>query len=107
MGDSSREDGDRSGSNDASDSADGGVDEGGKAGVAKNRSVQRERDAGPTVQEDSGIDRIPIRLAGGRRAWIEIPSPFFSADRERLKKHIDLLLTDDEDDGFDASAPDQ
>lgn len=41
-------------------------------------------------------DRIPIRLTGGRRAWIHIPTPFFQADKERLKKQIDLLLTDDE-----------
>lgn len=46
---------------------------------------------------EPGIDRIPIRLAGGRRAWLEIPTPFFSADKKRLKKHIDLLLTDDEE----------
>lgn len=42
-------------------------------------------------------DRIPVRLAGGRRAWIEIPIPFYDADKERLKKQIDLLLTDDEE----------
>ena len=46
---------------------------------------------------DTTIDRIPIRLAGGRRAWLEIPTPFFSADKKRIKQHIDLLLTDDED----------
>lgn len=51
-----------------------------------------------TVNVDLGVDRIPIRLAGGRRAWLEIPTPFFSADKKRLKKHIDLILTDDEDD---------
>lgn len=43
------------------------------------------------------VDRIPIRLAGGRRAWIEIPMPFYEADKERLKKQIDLLLTNDEE----------
>src|SRR5208283_960130 len=37
-------------------------------------------------------DRIPVRLPGGRRAWIEVPTPFFSADKERLKAQIDLLL---------------
>ena len=41
-------------------------------------------------------DRIPIRLSGGRRAYIEIPVPFFLADKERLKNQIDLLLTEDE-----------
>lgn len=46
-----------------------------------------------------GVDRIPVRLSGGRRAWIEVPTPFYEADRERLKKQIDLLITDDEDSG--------
>lgn len=41
-------------------------------------------------------DRIPIRLSGGRRAWLEIPSPFFESDKDRLKAQIDLLITDDE-----------
>lgn len=48
--------------------------------------------------ESNQIDRIPVRLSGGRRAWIEIPTPFYIADKERLKKQIDLLLTEDEDD---------
>ena len=51
------------------------------------------------VNEDVGeSDRIPIRLVGGRRAWLIIPEPFFEADKARLKAHIDLLLTQDEDD---------
>jgi hypothetical protein len=44
------------------------------------------------------VDRIPVRLAGGRRAWIEIPMPFYEADKDRLKKQIDLLLTNDDED---------
>lgn len=67
-----------------------------QSGANVERAVQPERgSANASVDED--VDRIPIRLAGGRRAWLEIPSPFYTADRERLKKHIDLLLTDDED----------
>ncbi|MDQ3563991.1 MAG: hypothetical protein M3436_07565 [Pseudomonadota bacterium] len=46
----------------------------------------------------AGYDRIPVRLAGGRRAWLEIPSPFYSADKKRLKAQIDLLLTEDDED---------
>jgi hypothetical protein len=41
-------------------------------------------------------DRIPIRLTGGRRAFLVVPSPFYEADKQRLVAHIDLLLTDDE-----------
>jgi hypothetical protein len=51
----------------------------------------------PIGNSELEFDRIPVRLAGGRRAWLEIPMPFFSADKVRLKNHIDLLLTDDED----------
>ena len=42
------------------------------------------------------LDRIPIRLTGGRRAWLLIPTPFFNADKKRLKAQIDLLLTEDD-----------
>ena len=41
-------------------------------------------------------DRIPVRLSGGRRAFLEIPSPFFVADKQRLKSQIDFLLAEDE-----------
>jgi hypothetical protein len=56
--------------------------------------------AAATIKDD--IDRIPVRLAGGRRAWIEVPMPFYEADKERLKKQIDLLLTDNDDDDDDS-----
>lgn len=51
-----------------------------------------------SVREDDAFDRIPVRLPGGRRAWLLIPTPFYSADKARLKAQIDLLLTEDEDD---------
>lgn len=52
----------------------------------------------PSVSEieDSMVDRIPVRLPGGRRAWLMIPTPFYSDDKDRLKAQIDLLLTEDE-----------
>lgn len=53
------------------------------------------------VVEDD-LDRIPVRLTGGRRAWLLIPDPFFNADRDRLKAQIDLLLT--QEDELDHSA---
>jgi hypothetical protein len=37
-----------------------------------------------------------VRLDQSRRAWLEIPTPFYEADKKRLKAQIDLLLTDDE-----------
>lgn len=47
---------------------------------------------------DDELDKIPVRLPGGRRAWLVIPMPFFAADKARLKAQIDLLLTEDEED---------
>lgn len=65
----------------------------GAAPVAVSHAPVSEGDA-PT---QSGLDRIPVRLSGGRRAWVEVPTPFFSADKGRLKAQIDLLLTDDDE----------
>lgn len=59
-------------------------------------AVQLPRDL-PDVDEST--DRIPVRLPGGRRAWLLIPSPFFEGDKARLKAQIDLLLTQDEEEG--------
>lgn len=49
------------------------------------------------VLEEDNSDRIPVRLAGGRRAWLVIPSPFYAADKSRLISQIQLLLADDEE----------
>jgi hypothetical protein len=46
---------------------------------------------------DDGTDKIPVRLSGGRRAWLIIPTPFFESDKARLKAQIDLLLSEDLD----------
>lgn len=63
--------------------------------------ISSERRSGPAESRvvSADVDRIPVRLAGARRAWIEIPSPFYAADKDRLKAQIDLLLTDDEVEG--------
>jgi hypothetical protein len=50
----------------------------------------------PADRGSSDLDRIPVRLAGNRRAYLLIPTPFYVADKSRLKAQIDLLLTDDE-----------
>ncbi len=40
------------------------------------------RAGAPTLEviTDEESDRIPVRLTGGRRAWLVIPSPFYEAD---------------------------
>lgn len=53
--------------------------------------------AAPSSEEDN-LDRIPVRLPGGRRAWLLIPTPFYRADKTRLKAQIDLLLAEEDED---------
>lgn len=48
------------------------------------------------MPDGSASDHIPVRLSGGRKAQLIIPTPFYDADKARLKAQIDLLLTDDE-----------
>lgn len=62
-------------------------------------SEPRAQTAAPArdIVEDESSDRIPVRLAGGRRAWLVIPSPFYAADKRRLISQIELLLADDEE----------
>jgi hypothetical protein len=59
----------------------------------KNEFTQKPMSAVTMSNDDS--DRIPIRLTEGRKAWLIIPSPFYEADKNRIKAQIDLLLTDD------------
>jgi hypothetical protein len=40
------------------------------------------------------LDQIPIRLSGGRKAWLAIPTPFYESDKERIKAQIDVLFAD-------------
>ena len=47
-------------------------------------------------EEKSESDRVPVRLSGGRKAWLIIPNPFFEADKVRLKAQVDLILSEDE-----------
>lgn len=61
-----------------------------KTGVAMEPEMRLEPDADMR-------DRIPVRLPGGRRAWLVIPTPFYEADKKRLIAQIELLLADDEE----------
>ncbi len=64
---------------------------------ARGNSTSVDNLAGPGPGPGSEIVRVQVRLPKGRQAWLELPVPFFEADKERIKKHIDLQLTDDED----------
>lgn len=52
----------------------------------------------PAVRE--GV-RYPIRLAGGRMAWIDVPDPFYEADKKRLQAQLEIIGTVDEDNEFE------
>ncbi|MCC2596222.1 hypothetical protein LKR43_07705 [Pusillimonas sp. MFBS29] len=45
--------------------------------------------------------RYPIRLAGGRMAWIEVPDPFYEADKKKLQAQLGIIGTVDEDNEFE------
>jgi hypothetical protein len=59
------------------------------------------RTSAPDIPDEGQYDRIPVRLRGARRAWLVIPTPFFAADKQRLKAQIDLLLSEDEEEADD------
>lgn len=44
------------------------------------------------------LDRIEIKLRGGKKAFIHVPSPLTREDKDRLKAHIDLVLEPEEED---------
>lgn len=47
--------------------------------------------------QENDSEKIPVRLSGGRKAWLLIPGTFYKADKDRLKAQIDLLLAEDEE----------
>ena len=65
---------------------------------AKPQGSETPRIFEPSPVGELECDRIPVRLSGGRRAWIVIPAMFYDRDKARLKAQIDLLLTQDEED---------
>lgn len=46
---------------------------------------------------DAGLEKIPVRLGAGRRAYLLVPSDLYLADKERMKAQIDILLAQDEE----------
>lgn len=59
-------------------------------------AIDRTIERGQQAVEEENSDRIPVRLANGRKAWLVIPAPFYEADKRRLISQIELLLADDE-----------
>lgn len=65
--------------------------------IANNNFDRQHGVQSAKVELNSDLDRIPVRLDSKRRAWLEIPAPFYEQDKARLKAQIDLLITDDEE----------
>jgi hypothetical protein len=64
---------------------------------SRSKASTLQHPAQPEVSDgNEAHDRIPVRLKGSRRAWLIIPTPFYTEDKARLKAQIDLLLTEDE-----------
>ena len=62
---------------------------------AASRVVGVSKPTQPSEFSVDDTDKIPVRLSEGRKAWLVIPTPFYEADKLRLKAQIDLLLTED------------
>lgn len=49
---------------------------------------------------DAGV-KYPVRLSGGRMAWIHVPESFYQADKKKLRAQIEVIGTEDEDYDFE------
>lgn len=55
----------------------------------------------PRLNQESNCVRYPVRLAGGRMAYIDVPDPFFEVDKGKLKAQLEVIGTVDEDNEFE------
>lgn len=78
----------------------GGQEEGFKIDAVseRNSSTSKPSSSLPPI---SGTVRYPIRLAGGRMAYIDVPDPFFEKDKDKLKAQLQIIGTVDEDNEFE------
>lgn len=78
--------------------------EGGLRGGRSDPSVPIQRAAlsespaaGRSESPAAAPQRIPIRLPGpGQRfAWLEVPLPFYAADKAQISRQLEIMITDD------------
>lgn len=64
-----------------------------------NESIHNQQKQSATINilQNADVDRMPIRLEGGRKAFLEIPTPFYKVDKKRLIDQINLILTDNDE----------
>jgi hypothetical protein len=65
-----------------------------KSEVKSHYAQKQNSEIGLLPNSDGNGDQIPIRLSGGRKAWIVIPTPFYESDKERIKAQVDVLFAD-------------
>ena len=63
-------------------------------GAERKAEIRQNSDAKFSPIQAGDMDQIPIRLSGGRKAWIAIPTPFYESDKARIKAQIDVLFAD-------------
>ena len=73
------------------------INEASAAGEEQPAPIQVQHEPEDVNEVPASYDRIPVRLSAGRKAWLEIPTPLYAADKARLKAQIDLLLAEDEE----------
>lgn len=66
--------------------------------VAIGGFVERPDERRDEIAEGEIVD-IPIRLPGGRKARLVIPTPFYETDKRHLIKQIEIIVTDEETKG--------
>ena len=64
-----------------------------------NESIHNQQKQSATINilQSADVDRMPIRLEGGRKAFLEIPTPFYEVDKKRLIDQINLILTNQDE----------
>lgn len=89
----------------ADDTDDGEFDEEDNGSAAEQPPLDQKPANTPPLQQNppppaTDSVRYPIRLAGGRMAWIEVPERFYEADKKKLQAQIEVIGTEDEDNDF-------
>jgi hypothetical protein len=67
-----------------------------EAAFEDNRIQSNRPDENISSKNKSLFDRIPIRLHGGRKAYLEIPTPMYEKDKQIIIRQVELLLADED-----------
>src|SRR5213080_2113604 len=69
------------------------------SGTGTKRYARRPPESCSSIRSrpsSDGLDRIEVQLSGGRRAYLFVPVPLPTREKERLKKYIDQILEPDD-----------